>query len=164
MFEGISVLAGLLFGGVTQYRDTKNLNQGELDRKEYAVETAENVTGGVGVWAGVEYGGMLGTTLLPGFGTVAGAVLGGVLGAKAGTAVGHQASIAIINQRPSTIQKLANAAEPVIEETQTTARKLAVKATEMALDLSDKAKEAAAGMKRQLQSVVEEARNQHPSP
>jgi hypothetical protein len=44
------------------------------------------------------------------------------------------------------------------------ARKLAVKATEMALDLSEKAKEAAAGMSRQFQSVVEEARNQQPSP
>jgi hypothetical protein len=65
MFEGISVLAGLLFGGIKQYQDTKSLNHGEMYREKYAVETTENVTGGVGVWAGVEYGGMLGTTLLP---------------------------------------------------------------------------------------------------
>jgi outer membrane lipoprotein SlyB len=101
MFEGISVLVGLLFGGVKQYQDTKSLNHGEKNRKKYAVETTENVTGGVGVWAGVEYGGMLGTTLLPGFGTVAGAVLGGVLGARVGTVVGHQAGSAVFNQRSS---------------------------------------------------------------
>jgi hypothetical protein len=34
----------------------------------------------------------------------------------------------------------------------------------MALDLSEKAKEAAAGMKRQLQSVVLEAQNHQHSP
>ncbi|SEB62694.1 hypothetical protein [Paenibacillus sp. GP183] len=98
MYQGISVLAGLLFGGVKQYQDTKSLNQGEIYRKKYAVETTENITGGVGVWAGVEYGSMLGTTLLPGFGTVAGAVLGGVLGAKVGTVVGHQAGSAVFKQ------------------------------------------------------------------
>jgi outer membrane lipoprotein SlyB len=101
MLEGISVLAGLLFGGAKQFQDTKSLNQGEIYRKKYKVETTENVTGGVGVWAGVEYGGMLGTTLLPGFGTVAGAVLGGVLGAKVGTAVGHQAGNAVFNKGKS---------------------------------------------------------------
>src|ERR1700730_6255043 len=95
MYQGISVLAGLLFGGLKQYQDTKSLNQGEIYRKKYAVETTENVTGGVGGWAGVEYGSIAGTTLLPGFGTVAGAVLGGVLGAKVGTVVGHQAGSAV---------------------------------------------------------------------
>ncbi|SEB62718.1 hypothetical protein [Paenibacillus sp. GP183] len=163
MFEGISLWAGALFGGITQFRDTRNLNQGEMDRKEYAVETTENVTGALGVWAGVEYGGMLGTTLIPGVGTAVGAVLGGILGARVGSTVGHEAGNAVFNQKSATIQRLSNITEPVIEETKSTARKMAVKATEMALDLSEKAKEAAAGMKRQLQSVVEEARNQQPS-
>jgi outer membrane lipoprotein SlyB len=160
MFEGISLWAGALFGGITQYRDTRNLNQGEMDRKEYAVETTENVTGALGVWAGVEYGSMLGTTLIPGVGTAVGAVLGGMLGARVGSTVGHEAGNAVFIQRSSTIQRKTN---PVIGETKLTARKMAVKATEMALDLTEKAKEAAAGMKRQLQSVVEEARNQQPS-
>jgi outer membrane lipoprotein SlyB len=126
MFEGISVLAGLLFGGVKQFQDTKSLNQGEIYRKKYKVETAENVTGGVGVWAGVEYGSMLGTTLLPGFGTVAGAVLGGVLGAKVGTAVGHQAGSAIFNRGTSSNMidsashektRMFNLSEPMEQET-----------------------------------------------
>src|SRR6478609_5023462 len=98
MVEGISVLAGLLFGGAKQYQDTKSLNEGEIPRKKYAVETTENATGALGVWAGVEYGGMLGTTLIPGFGTVAGAVLGGILGAKVGSTVGHQAGSAVFNK------------------------------------------------------------------
>jgi outer membrane lipoprotein SlyB len=98
LFNGVSVLAGVLFGGVKQFQDTRSLNQGEIQRKKYAVETTENVTGGVGVWAGVEYGGMLGTTVLPGFGTVAGAVLGGLLGARVGTAVGHTAGNAVFKQ------------------------------------------------------------------
>jgi hypothetical protein len=45
MFEGISVLAGLLFGGIKQFQDTKSLNHGEIYRKKYKVETTENVTG-----------------------------------------------------------------------------------------------------------------------
>jgi hypothetical protein len=49
-------------------------------------------------------------------------------------------------------------------EARRTARKLAIKATETALDLSEKTKEATVSMKKQLQSVVEEARNQQPSP
>jgi outer membrane lipoprotein SlyB len=126
MFEGISVLAGLLFGGARQYQDTRSLNQGEIRRKEYAVETTENVTGGLGVWAGVEYGGMLGTTVLPGFGTVAGAVLGGLLGAKVGTTIGHQAGSAVFNQGKSNhntestsheTRKLFDNTEPEAQET-----------------------------------------------
>jgi outer membrane lipoprotein SlyB len=159
MYEGVSVLAGLLFGGIKQYGDTRTLNQGEMYRKEYAVETTENVTGGLGVWAGVEYGGMLGTSVLPGFGTVAGAVLGGVLGAKVGTSVGHQAGSAVFTPKSPILQKLSDTTEPVIEDTKITARKFAVKAAEMVLDLSEKAKETASGMRRQWQSVVQEARD-----
>jgi outer membrane lipoprotein SlyB len=124
MFEGISVLAGLLFGGVKQFQDTKSLNQGEIQRKKYGVETTENVTGGVGVWAGVEYGGMLGTSILPGFGTVAGAVLGGLLGAKVGTTVGHQVGSAVFKQESSMMEpesketnRLFDMSEPELETT-----------------------------------------------
>ncbi|SEB62736.1 hypothetical protein [Paenibacillus sp. GP183] len=49
-------------------------------------------------------------------------------------------------------------------EARNTVRKMAIKATETALDLSEKTKEATVSMKKQFQSVVEEARNQQPSP
>jgi hypothetical protein len=48
-------------------------------------------------------------------------------------------------------------------EARKSARILAIKATETALELSEKTKEATVSMKKQFQSVVEEARNQHPS-
>jgi hypothetical protein len=49
-------------------------------------------------------------------------------------------------------------------EARKTARKLVIKATEAAIDLSERTKEATMSMKSQMQSVVEEARNQQPSP
>jgi hypothetical protein len=44
------------------------------------------------------------------------------------------------------------------------ARKLAIRATEAVLELSEKTKDATESMKKQMQSVVEEARSQQPSP
>ena len=91
MFQGGSLWAGLITGGMAQLQDTKNLQEGHMSKRAYTVQTAENVTGAVGIMAGVEYGAVLGTTLMPGVGTVVGAVLGGVLGDRVGRIVGGQA-------------------------------------------------------------------------
>jgi outer membrane lipoprotein SlyB len=99
MFQGGSLWAGVATGAMSQFQDTRKLTQGAIDRTEYAVQTAENVTGALGVMAGIEYGAMLGTTLMPGVGTAVGAVLGGVFGDKIGRAVGQQTGNAILNNR-----------------------------------------------------------------
>ncbi|AIQ12038.1 hypothetical protein [Paenibacillus durus] len=113
MFQGGSLWAGLLAGGMSQLQDTKSLQQGQLSKKEYTAHTVENVTGAVGVMAGVEYGAVLGSTVMPGVGTVVGAMLGGVLGDRVGRVVGGQAG-SMISRNP-----LVNkAAEPIKEAVQ----------------------------------------------
>ncbi|TVY04194.1 hypothetical protein [Cohnella terricola] len=99
MFQNSSLWAGLLSGGMSQLQDTKSLKQGQMDKREYTVQTVENVTGAVGVMAGVEYGAVLGSAMMPGIGTVVGAVLGGVLGDRVGRVVGGQAGN-MISQNP----------------------------------------------------------------
>lgn len=99
MFQGGSLWAGLISGGISQLQDTKSLQQGEIGKKEYTVQTAENVTGAVGVMAGVEYGAVLGSAVMPGIGTAVGAVLGGVLGNKVGRIVGSQAGTMLSQNR-----------------------------------------------------------------
>ncbi|GAA3406933.1 glycine zipper domain-containing protein [Paenibacillus hodogayensis] len=96
MLQGGSLWAGLASGAMSQFQDTKNLNQGNIDRTEYAVQTASNVTGAVGVMAGVEYGALLGTSVMPGIGTAVGAVIGGVLGDRLGRVVGRQTGSALV--------------------------------------------------------------------
>jgi len=113
MFQGSSLWAGLLAGGISQLQDTNRLQQGRMSKKEYAVHTAENVTGAVGVMAGVEYGAILGSSVMPGIGTVVGAALGGMLGDRVGRMVGGQAG-SMLSQSP-----LVNkAVEPVQEAVQ----------------------------------------------
>ncbi|MFC4809731.1 hypothetical protein [Paenibacillus sp. GCM10023250] len=91
MIQSSSVVAGILSGGMTQLQDTRSLQHGSMGKREYTAHTVENVTGAVGVMAGVEYGAVVGSALLPGVGTVLGAVVGGVLGDRLGRAVGGQA-------------------------------------------------------------------------
>lgn len=97
MFQGGSLWAGLLTGAMSQVQDTKNLRSGQLSRNEYAVQTTENVTGAVGVMAGVEYGAILGTSVFPGVGTVVGSVVGGLLGDKLGRTIGTRAGSMIFS-------------------------------------------------------------------
>ncbi|NGM82918.1 hypothetical protein G5B47_10885 [Paenibacillus sp. 7124] len=113
MFQGGSLWAGLLSGGMSQLQDTKSLQQGQLGRQEFTARTVENVTGAVGVMAGVEYGAVLGSALLPGVGTVVGATLGGFLGDRVGRIVGGQAG-SMIN-RSQLVNKVA---EPIKEAVQ----------------------------------------------
>jgi outer membrane lipoprotein SlyB len=97
MFQGGSLWAGVLSGGMSQVQDTQNLAKGQIDRKQYAVNTTGNVTGAVGIMAGVEYGAVLGSSLMPGIGTAVGAVVGGLLGDRVGRAVGAQAGNLLFN-------------------------------------------------------------------
>jgi len=99
MFQGGSLWGGLISGGISQLQDTRSLANGQMNKSEYAVKSTENVTGAVGVMAGIEYGAILGTTIMPGFGTVVGSVVGGLLGDSLGRKVGHQAGRMLVNNR-----------------------------------------------------------------
>ncbi|TVY10432.1 hypothetical protein [Paenibacillus cremeus] len=99
MFQGGSLWAGLIRGSMLQAEDTKNLQKGQMNKTDYAVETTGNVTGAIGVMAGVEYGAVLGTTFMPGVGTVIGAVAGGILGDKLGRTVGHQVGSTVFHSQ-----------------------------------------------------------------
>ncbi|NGQ95787.1 MFS transporter [Brevibacillus sp. SYP-B805] len=111
MFEGSSLWAGVISGGMTQVQDTNAWANGQLDKTNYFIRTTGNVTGALGVMAGVEYGGILGTSILPGVGTVIGAILGGMLGDRIGRTVGYQAGNALFNT-----QITQNMMQPVTQQ------------------------------------------------
>lgn len=97
MFQGGSLWGGLVSGGLSQIQDTNALKEGQINKKQYAVHTTENVTGAIGVMAGIEYGAILGTSLMPGVGTVVGSVVGGFLGDRLGRNVGQLAGTSLVN-------------------------------------------------------------------
>lgn len=99
LFQGGSLWGGLISGGLSQVKDTRSLASGQMDKSQYAVNTSENVTGAIGVMAGIEYGAILGTTIMPGFGTVVGSILGAMLGDSVGRKVGHQAGEMLVRNR-----------------------------------------------------------------
>lgn len=98
MFRGGSLWTGLIVGGLYQFQDTKALKNGELEKQSYAAHTTTNVTSTLGIMAGVEYGGILGTAVLPGIGTVIGAALGAFAGDRLGQYVGDQVGNAMFKQ------------------------------------------------------------------
>jgi outer membrane lipoprotein SlyB len=99
VFSGGSLWGGLVSGGLSQLQDTNALKEGQINKKTYAVQTTENVTGAFGVMAGIEYGAILGTSIMPGVGTVLGSVVGGLLGDRVGRTVGHRAGSSLVNSR-----------------------------------------------------------------
>lgn len=99
MFQGGSLWGGLVSGGLSQIQDTNALKEGQINKKQYAVQTTENVTGAFGIMAGIEYGAFLGTSIMPGVGTVLGSVVGGLLGDRLGRNVGQLAGTSIVNSR-----------------------------------------------------------------
>jgi outer membrane lipoprotein SlyB len=90
MFKAGSIWAGVLSGAISQFEDTRAMTSGQMNKKEYAVNTSKNITGGIGVMAGIEYGSILGTSLLPGAGTIIGAILGSMIGSRIGNYTGSQ--------------------------------------------------------------------------
>ncbi|BBI31897.1 hypothetical protein [Cohnella abietis] len=99
IFQGGSLWGGLVSGGISQLKDTRSLTNGQMDKSQYAVQTSENVTGALGVMAGIEYGAILGTSIMPGVGTVLGSVCGGLLGHTFGRKVGSEAGKMLVNNR-----------------------------------------------------------------
>ena len=76
MFKGGSLWGGLISGGMAQLKDTQAMTSGHMNKKEYAIQTSKNLTGSIGVMAGIEYGAILGSSIFPGPGTIIGAVIG----------------------------------------------------------------------------------------
>lgn len=99
MLQGGSLWGGIISGGVSQLQSTRSLMSGEMNKSEYAVKSSENVTGAVGVMAGIEYGALVGSALMPGVGTVVGSVVGGLLGDSLGRRVGGQAGKLLVRNR-----------------------------------------------------------------
>jgi outer membrane lipoprotein SlyB len=90
--------AGVISGLVTQVCDTVALCKGKMEKKEYALQTAENVSSAVGITMGVEYGAMLGSAVFPGVGTAIGSIVGGIVGDQLGRYVGHHTGKIVYNQ------------------------------------------------------------------
>ncbi|SFJ06166.1 hypothetical protein [Thermoflavimicrobium dichotomicum] len=93
-----SVWAGIITGVLSQIKDTVALKHGKIDRGEYAVHTAENISSAVGVALGIEYGAVLGTMACPGIGTAIGSILGGIVGDGLGRFIGQKTSNIVYNQ------------------------------------------------------------------
>ena len=89
-FSKGTLWAGAISGGIAQIKDTNAYAGGKMKPNEYAAQTTTNVTGALGLMAGLEYGTVLGSSLLPGIGTVAGTILGAILGDRLGNVVGSQ--------------------------------------------------------------------------
>ncbi|MEW9670153.1 hypothetical protein [Ammoniphilus sp. 3BR4] len=101
-----SLWAGAISGGMSQWEDTKAYRSGHLTGNQYAAHTTKNVTGAVGIMAGIEYGAIMGTSLLPGIGTIVGSIVGGLLGDRLGRTVGMQAGNILFNNRAMMNQPL----------------------------------------------------------
>jgi phage-related tail protein len=90
LFSSGTWMAGAITGGLRQLKDTSAYGQGYLNGNQYASRTTHNLTEAFGLMAGLEYGAMLGSAILPGVGTIAGTVLGAVLGERLGDSVGGE--------------------------------------------------------------------------
>ena len=99
MFKGSSLWGGLISGAMAQIQDTYIMTSGRMNKKEYAIQTSKNLTGSIGVMAGIEYGAILGSTIFPGPGTVIGALIGSMVGDRLGNYAGyHVGHIVFDNQ------------------------------------------------------------------
>ncbi|WP_416825266.1 hypothetical protein [Ectobacillus polymachus] len=90
MLKSASLWSGIIAGGISQMKDTKAMSDGLLSKKRYAVHTSKNVVGSVGIAAGIEYGALVGTSILPGVGTIIGSIVGGMVGDGLGSYLGMQ--------------------------------------------------------------------------
>ena len=100
--------AGAISGGITQIKGSREYTSGKISANEYVVHTTTNVSETIGLMAGVEYGAILGSSLIPGVGTIIGTIVGGILGNRLGNVVGTQVGNTFINQTSlcSSVQKL----------------------------------------------------------
>lgn len=98
MFSKGTLWAGAISGGIAQIKGSREYTSGKINANEYAAHTTINVSQTLGLMAGLEYGTILGSSLLPGIGSIAGTILGGILGDRLGNLVGIQVGKAIIKQ------------------------------------------------------------------
>ncbi len=84
-----TIWTGAIFGALTQVSDTIKYMKGNINRREYSINTFGNVVSSLGLMAGIEYGAIIGSVVFPGAGTVAGSILGGFIGDYFGRHVGH---------------------------------------------------------------------------
>ena len=90
MYNGVPFWSGVISSGLAQVDDTIALSRGQLDTKNYAIHTTSNVTCGIGIMAGLEYGAIIGSVILPGIGTIVGSILLGIAGSRIGYSVGYK--------------------------------------------------------------------------
>ena len=84
---------------MAQLKDTHSMTSGEMDKKEYAMQTSKNVSGSIGVMAGLEYGAILGSSILPGPGTIIGALIGSIVGNRIGNFTGYHVGNIVFNNQ-----------------------------------------------------------------
>lgn len=97
MFSRGTLWAGAIAGGLGQIRDTNYYAQGRMSKGEYAAYTTKNVGGAFGLMAGLEYGAILGSALIPGVGSFVGTLLGGILGDRLGHYIGLEVGQTLFN-------------------------------------------------------------------
>ncbi len=90
--------AGAISGGINQIKGSREYTSGKINANEYVAHTTINVSETVGLMAGLEYGAILGSALMPGFGSIVGTILGGIIGDRLGNVVGIQVGNALIKQ------------------------------------------------------------------
>jgi phage tail tape-measure protein len=100
MYRSASFWSGVVSGGLSQIEDTRSYMKGELTTSDYSVHTTRNVTGAVGIMAGMEYGAVLGTAVLPGIGTIVGSLIGFMVGNRVGSYAGYQVGNIVFKQAP----------------------------------------------------------------
>jgi len=110
MFSKGTLWAGAISGGIAQIKGSREYTSGKINANEYAAHTTTNVSETLGLMAGFEYGAILGSSLIPGVGSIIGAIVGGVLGDRLGNVVGTQVGNTFINHERlgSPVHKLRN--------------------------------------------------------
>jgi outer membrane lipoprotein SlyB len=99
MFKGAPFWSGILSGGISQIEDVRSYMKGEIDRKDLTVYTMRNITGAVGIMAGMEYGALVGTMVFPGIGTFVGSVVGYIVGNRIGSTIGYKTGDFLVNAK-----------------------------------------------------------------
>lgn len=106
-----TIWAGVISGGLAQIKATSAYSNGQLNSNEYAVHTTKNVTGALGLMAGLEYGAMLGSMVFPGVGTILGTIGGAILGDRLGSSVGVQVGNALFNGNSQDLKQIPQNAQ-----------------------------------------------------
>jgi outer membrane lipoprotein SlyB len=100
MFKGTSFWSGVLSGGISQIGDIRSYMKGEISTQDFGVHTTSNVTGAVGIMAGMEYGAVLGSAVLPRVGTIIGSLVGFIIGNRLGSYAGYQVGNMVFKKAP----------------------------------------------------------------